>query len=87
MNQSATKSYAIAPGCLGSRKDMGVCSSYDLEKTVAWGILKLSTLSRQILRALSTIAGEWEVVERYIVKRILSSWWLSDILDHMIFWR
>src|SRR5947209_19276114 len=51
---------------------------------VEWGIFTVRIFSRQIFRALATIAGEWEVVERYMVKRILNSWWESEYLFHMI---
>src|SRR5438874_12993483 len=63
---------------------MGVFSSYERLKIVEWGILTVKILSRQILRALATIAGECEVVARYMVKRMRSSWWVSAYLFHII---
>ena len=35
-------------------------------------------LSRHIFRAWVTIAGEWAVVARYMVKSMRSSWWESE---------
>ena len=32
------------------------------------------------------MAGECEVAERYIVKKMRSSWWVSANFHHMIFW-
>src|SRR5437588_2690924 len=63
---------------------MGIFSSYERLKIVEWGILTVKIFSRQILRALATIAGEWEVVARYMVKRMRSSWWVRAYLFHMM---
>src|SRR3989440_2387471 len=51
---------------------------------VEWGILTVKIFSRQIFRALATIAGEWLVVARYIVKRIRNSWCVRAYLFHIM---
>src|SRR3954468_9994567 len=84
MSQSADTSYAIAPGWFGSSFETGIFSSYDRAKIVEWGILTFKMLSRQIFRAFSTIAGEWFVVDRYMVNSIRSSWWERENLFHII---
>src|SRR6266487_4932601 len=76
----------MAPGCFASSMATGVFSSYDRLKIVEWGIFTVNTLSRQIFRALAMIAGEWEVVDRYIVNKILSSWCVNEYLFHIIRW-